>query len=294
MKKIFITGGTGFIGRSLKEQLAKRYLVFAPPHLELDLLEEDRVRGYLKLNCFDIVIHAATWNATRSSNKDIAKVLDFNCRMFFNLARCSEYYGKMIYYGSGAEYDMRHYIPKMPEEYFDTYVPIDDYGVSKYIMAKYTEKSLNIYDLRLFGVFGQYEDWEIRFISNACCKAVWDLPINIKQNAFFDYMYIDELVEITKYFIENNPKEKFYNVCTGRVFDLLTLARKILAVSGKDLELIIRQEGMAKEYSGDNSRLLKELGGYSFCDMDDCILKLYNWYAAHKNSIERQKLLYDK
>lgn len=294
MKKLFIMGGTGFIGRNLKEQLASRYNVFVPSHAGLDLLDEDKVRDYLKMHHFDVVIHTATWNATRTSKKDLTKVLDHNCRMFFNLARCSECYGKMIYYGSGAEYDRQHWIPKMREDYFDTHVPKDEYGFSKYIMAKYTGHSRNIYDLRLFGVFGRYEDWEIRFISNACCKAVWDLPITIKQNVFFDYMYIDDLVKITKWFIENNPKERVYNVCTGKAYDLLTFARKILSVSGKKLNITIRKDGLGKEYSGDNSKLLSEIGDYTFHPIGDCICKLYYWYLNHKSCIDREKLLIDK
>jgi GDP-L-fucose synthase len=56
------------------------------------------------------------------------KVLFNNLGCFFNLARCSHDYGKMIYYGSGAEYDKRYYLPKMTEDYFDAHVPVDDYG----------------------------------------------------------------------------------------------------------------------------------------------------------------------
>lgn len=292
--KIFISGGTGFIGRNLKEQLNNKYELYAPTSSELDLLDEDKVFSYIKQHNFDVVIHAATWNATRNSPKDLAKVLPYNLRMFFNLAMCSNLYGKMIYYGSGAEYDRRHWIPKMKEDYFDTHVPVGDYGFSKYIMAKYTEKSKNIYNLRLFGVFGKYEDWEIRFISNACCKAIWDLPITIKQNVFFDYLYVDDLVKITEWFLENEPREKAYNVCSGRTYDLLTLARKVLNASGKKLEIVIQQTGCGMEYSGDNTKLLQEMGGYAFQEIDDSINELYHWYLSHKEHIVLEKLLADK
>lgn len=292
--KIFITGSSGFIGRNLKEQLSAKYLIYAPSHSELELLDEEGVHNYLKKHHFDIIIHTATWNATKNSKKDITKVLHYNCKMFFNLARCSNYYGKMIYYGSGAEYDRRHWIPKMKEDYFDTYVPVDDYGFSKYIMAKYTEHSRSIHVLRLFGVFGKYEDWEIRFISNACYKAVWDLPITMKQNVFFDYLHIDDLVKITEWFIENEPKEKSYNVCTGRVFDLRTLAKKVLEVSGKNMDIIVKHKGLGREYSGDNNKLLLEMGGYNFLDMNFCIKELHRWYLINKRRIDRAKLLIEK
>lgn len=292
--KIFITGGTGFIGRNLKEQLSNRYSISAPTHEELELLDEGAVFQFLKEKKFDVVIHTANWNATRNSKKEPSKVLSNNLRMFFNIVRYREYFGKMILFGSGEEYDRKYWIPKMQEEYFDTYVPGDDSGFSKYIMSKYTQGEDNILELRLFGVFGKYEDWEIRFISNACCKTIWNLPITIKQNVFFDYLYIDDLVKITEWFLRHEAHEKVYNVCTGRTYDLLTLARKILEIANKDLEIKIFNPGLGREYSGDNSRLIKEIGRFPFKDIDSCISELYSWYFSHKNLIEPQLLITDK
>ncbi|MDO8673371.1 MAG: NAD(P)-dependent oxidoreductase [Dehalococcoidia bacterium] len=289
--KVLITGGGGFIGRNLKEQLGSGFQVEAPSHLELDLLDEDAVQSYLSVGCFDAVMHTATENATRNAKRDVTKVLHNNCRMFFNLARCCDKFGKMIYFGSGAEYDARYYRAKMDENYFDSHIPVDDYGFSKYIMAKHIDNCQNIFDLRLFGVFGKYEDWQIRFISNACCKAVWDLPITIRQNVVFDYLWVDDLVNITKWFICSEPKHRHYNVCAGRTYDLRTLAEKVLAVSGKNLDVVIARAGLGKEYSGDNSLLLAEMGEYPFRDMDSCIRDLYGWYANKKQEIDPLELL---
>ena len=292
--KIFITGGSGFIGRNLKEQLGDKYQVAAPASSELNLFDEDDIFEYLKKEKFDVVIHAATWNATRNSPRDTTKVLENNLKMFFNLARCRDYYGKMIYYGSGAEYDRRHWAPKMREDYFDTHVPADGYGYSKYVMRKYAEKTENIYNLCLFGVFGKYEDWEIRFISNVCCKVLWDLPITIKQNVLFDYLYIDDLIKISEWFIKNNQGEQTYNICTGMTYDLLTIAKKVLNVSGKDLDIVVKKEGMAPEYSGNNSKLLKQIRDHTFNNIDVSINDLYEWYSMHRNLIDKEKLLTDK
>lgn len=291
---ILITGGSGFIGRNLKKQLNSKYRITAPSSGEFNLLDATAVEEYLKKNSFDIIIHSATWNATNNSPKDKSKALEKNLRMFFNIARCDICYGKMIYYGSGAEYDRDHWMPRMKEDYFDTNVPTDDYGFSKYIMAKHASHSKNIYNLRLFGVFGKYEDWEIRFISNACCKAMWDLPITIRQNVYFDYLYIDDLVKITEWFIENESKDRCYNVCTGSSLDLVTLAKKVLNISEKNLDIKIAREGLGNEYSGDNSNLLKEIGGYSFCDIDKSINELHLWYLKNKDAIDVNRLKYDK
>jgi len=292
--KILVTGGEGFIGRNLKEQLAEEFEVHAPRVAELDLLNEKYVKDYLKGKSFDVVFHTATWNATRNSKKDLAKTLDHNLRMFFNLAKQGNHFGKMINLGSGAEYDKRIPLSKVKEDFFDARVPADDYGFSKYIIAKYIERADNIYNARLFAVFGKYEDWEIRFISNACCKAVYDLPITIKQNCFFDYVHIDDLVRIFKWFIKNTQREKAYNICGNQPRDLKSLAQKVLKVSGKDLKILIAEDGLKNEYSGDNARLLNEMGSFDFTDIEESIEALYRWYEKNKDKIDRRLLTHDK
>lgn len=292
MSKVLVTGGSGFIGRNLAEQLREQHEVRAPSRAELNLLDESAVAGYLARRAFDVVVHSATERSTRA-NPNEAQMLDRNLRMFFNLARRAGDYGRMLSFGSGAQYDRRHAPPCVPEEYFDTHLPVDTYGFSKYVAGKYVERADNLYDLRLFGVFGKYESWEVRFISNACCRALWDLPVTIRQNVRFDYLHVDDLAKITEWFIRNKPKAKSYNVCRGEVFDLATLGRMVIAASGKALDLAVAQPGMGREYSGDNRRLLAEMGGYRFRIMDDSIRELYNWYEARKEDIPRERLGFD-
>jgi UDP-glucose 4-epimerase len=214
-----------------------------------------------------------------------------NCRMFFNFARNQDLYGRMLHFGSGAEFGLR--VPRMPEAFFDSHVPTDDYAFAKYIAAKYTETQGNVYNLRLFGVFGKYEVWDVRFISNAICRVLHEMPITMRQNVFFDYLYIDDLAKLTCWFIEHEPKHKTYNVCRGETYDLLSLARMVAEISGKNPEIQVRSEGLGAEYSGDNSRMLEEMGGFEFRDMKDAIAELYAWYEAHLSEIDPEPLRFD-
>lgn len=290
MKKILITGASGFIGRNLAETLQGTYEVMAPNRTELNLLDQEAVEIYLKRNKFDIVIHAANTNNTRNKETTDFASLDGNLRMFFNLARCNAYYDRMYYFGSGAEYDMRHYVPFMKEEYFNTYIPEDPYGFSKYIMSAISAKSSNIYDLRLFGVYGKYEEWERRFISNAICRALKNRSITIQQNVYFDYLWIDDLTEIIKWFIEHTPIYKQYNVCRGKAIDLYSLACIVKDVLKIDCDIVVGKEGLKPEYTGDNSRLLNEIGDFSFSDVTSTIYDLSRYYQNHMDVI-REELL---
>ncbi len=294
--RILITGGSGFIGRNLAEQLAGIYDVLAPSSGELDLLQEQAVREYLSAHRCDVIVHTAT---TRSNRRLAAPpdMLDRNCRMFFNLVRNQGHFGKMIHFGSGAEYERAQLPARVREEYFDTRVPRDAYGFSKYICAKCVEHSERIVNLRLFGVFGAYEDYTVRFISNACCRALKGLPIVLRQDIVFDYLYVKDLVQLTKWFIENDPRDKAYNVCTGRPVALTELARVIAwvssEVSGKSGKVSVMSKGIGPEYSGDNSRMLAEMGGYQFWDLRESIRDLYAWYERCEG-IDAESLRFDE
>lgn len=291
MKKIFITGSNGFIGRNLKEYFSDKYILLAPTHIELDLCNTEQTEKFLRESKVDVVIHSANTNNTRKKNIADYEVINNNLRMFYNLKRCRKYYAKMYYFGSGAEYDSLHYVPLMKEEYFGQYIPKDAYGFSKYIMANSINDVDNIVDLRLFGVYGKYEEWERRFISNNICRVLNGLPISINQNIYFDYLSIDDLARILEWFIENNPIYKHYNVCTGTSIDLLTIANIIKKEMATESRIIVHKEGFKTEYSGSNCRLLNELSGFEFTNLDIAIRKLIEFYTKSENIVNDARRL---
>lgn len=287
--KILVTGGAGFIARNLTDQLSDEYNIASPDSKELDLLDSAKVFDYIRLKAFDIIIHTATYDAApKHSIKDPAKVLENNLKMFFNIARCKDYFGKLIYFGSGAEFGRENWLPRMKEDYFDKHIPADQYGFSKYIMTKYAQSNSNIYNLRLFGVFGKYDDWRTRFISNACCRAVSGQAVVINQNRFFDFIYINDLVKIVKWFIRNKPQQSVYNTCSGKTIDFKSLAEMIVRAANKRLDIIIEADGLGREYSGDNTLLLKEMNGFKFNPIEDSIKELYNWHDLNKQILENK------
>lgn len=290
MKKILLTGANGFIGRNLSEKLKDKYTVYASNRKELDLFETKSVCDYLERNQFDIIIHTANVNTTHNKENSKYDSLDGNLRMFFNLVKCNDLYDKMYYFGSGAEYGMKHYIPDMQEEYFGTHIPQDPYGFSKYIMSKSCNENSNIYDLRLFGVYGKYEEYERRFISNAICRALAGKDITIQKNVYFDYLYVNDLADIMKWFVENEPEHRHYNVCRGTKIDLYSLAVMVRRILDIDCDILVAEEGWKPEYTGDNSRLICEMREYDFTSFEQSIGELCEWYKAHWEEIDKERI----
>lgn len=329
MLNILILGGNGFIGRNLKEYFAAKddLQVWAPGRAELDCLSEEAVENYLRARHFDIVIHGAIFVPRTLEEKNSGKVLENDLRMFYNFQKYSNLYGKMFYFGSGAEYDKRSDIVSVKEYgkvrdgdfaggheglLKDTQmgekellketdgtihrIPDTEYGFAKYIIHQQILRSENIYNFRVFGLFGKYENWRTTFISGACCKAIKGLPITIRKNVYFDYLYIDDFCNIVDKVIRQKLQYHEYNICSGKKYDLAGLADIVADISerktGKRPEIFICQEGLAPEYTADNGRLLKEIGGYGFLPIEQAVEQLYQWYEQHSDIIEMYPLLY--
>jgi GDP-L-fucose synthase len=214
--------------------------------------------------------------------------------MFFNLARNKGHFGKFINLGSGAVYDGEHYLPKMKEEYFGKHIPKDEHGFSKYVINKYIESEKDYTDLRIFGIYGKYEDYEIRFISNAVCKTLFDMPVTIKQNRLFDYIWIDDLYPVLEFFIENDTGYKAYNITPDKSASLYEIAETVREISGKNNEIITAKDGMGTQYAGDNSRLKSVYAGLKLTDIRTGIENLYKYYKSNTAYIDKSKLLFDK
>lgn len=294
MKKVLLTGGSGFIGRHIIEHFknSDKYLIIAPTSRELNIIDEEMVTSYLKDQYFDIVLNFAVYGDGIDKTKDGTKMLEYNLRMFLNFEKNSHLYGKMYYAGSGAEYDKRFDIVEVSEDNEGKHIPIDQYGLMRYTIDRLIRKSRNIYDLKIFGIFGIYEPWQRRFISNCCCKAVKGLPLTIRQNLFFDYIYVKDFCRILERLMDIEPQEHAINVVRGQKIDLHSLAKMVLEVSGKELPIYICEEGLGKEYTADNSRLIQEIGNFEYTDIKDAITEMYRWYMQNEKDIDMLKLLY--
>lgn len=295
---ILITGARGFVGRNLVEYLSRfpsKYSLYYPYHKELELIDAEKVSDFIGRNKIDVIIHCASVGGSRKTGYDAGKtdIVSTNLRMFFNLFRSMNDPMRMIFFGSGAEYDRLNYRPRMTEDYFGAHIPSDDYGFSKYVCSKFAEKSKNIFNLRIFGMFGKYEDYEFKFISNSIVKNLFKLPIIINQNVNFDYMYIGDCVKIVERFISNKPKHNIYNLTTGTTVDLVTIANKINRISDFKSEIIVKNPGLGTEYSGDNSRLKKEIDP-QFTPVDNALKELYQYYKSILSDIDRKAIEKDE
>src|SRR6478752_5064255 len=159
--KILLTGGGGFIGRNVREHLSRDHDVLAPTHAELDLTDDLAVDAWFDEHGVDAVVHSAVRPGHRAA-QDPSRQLWSNLRMFFNIERNRDSYGRLVFLSSGAVYDTRDSLVNVEEVQLGMSVPEDEHGLSKYVIARFIEalgagSGSRIVELRLFGVFGRYE-----------------------------------------------------------------------------------------------------------------------------------------
>lgn len=123
---------------------------------------------------------------------------------------------------------------------------------------------------------------------------MFGLPITIKQNRKFDYLFVDDLMVVLDWFIENNPQYKSYNITPDESVSLYDLAFLVKELSGSDVPIWVSEVGMGLEYSGNNSRLRNEMFSLVFTPLKDAIRSLIEWYRTQKEQIDINFLFTDK
>lgn len=270
MKRVLLTGGSGFIGRNVKKYLETVCELYTPKRQELDLLNEEAVRGYLQKHQIDIVIHSANPNPVKNKLDRAENMFEDSIRVFMNLYHAEDCYERMYTLGSGAEYDKSQDIILIKEEQVGRAIPKDSYGLAKYTINQLIERSDKQCNLRIFACYGP-TDHESKFITHVIHCCMQNKDITIRQNCYFDYMHVHDLAKILEYFIYHKPRYQVYNVCTGIRYTLEEIAGMVRKQMHTHNEIIILNPGWNKEYTGSNERLLAELKDYQFMSLEDGI-----------------------
>ena len=199
--------------------------------------------------------------------------------------------------GSGAAYGTHRPLVRVKETSLGQEIPTDQHGFSKYIEALWLAGDSDTIALRPFGVYGPGEDYAIRFLSNASCKALLGMPVTLRRDRLFSYTWVEDLAAVVAAALDAGPQglaPGAYNVTPKEPVSLRDLADLVVAASGCDVPVLVAEEGRGLEYSGDGSKLARALPPLSFTRPTEGIERLVAWYAERLDQIDRRALETDR
>lgn len=242
MIKVLITGGNGYISKSIYNFLYKIYNITSITRKDFDLEDTRAVNNWFKDKTFDIVIHAAIKGGSRLKIEDDS-VKNSNLKMFNNLLFNKDKFRKLISFGSGAEFFLR-----------DT-----PYGKSKTIINEKINSINDFYNLRIFGVFDENEK-DTRFIKANILRYIKKEPMQILTNKVMDFIYMEDLINIVSYYLENDNLPKEINCCYEQKHTLKNIANMINQLDSHRTEINIQNKNILEFYCGESDLPIKTIG----------------------------------
>jgi GDP-L-fucose synthase len=163
--------------------------------------------------------------------EDDWSVMDINLTMYYNLLQYKKYYKKLIHFGSGAE----------------TYILTEPYGYSKKVIAKSILNQDNFYNLKIFGVFDENE-LDTRFIKANIKRHINREPIVINQDKAMDFFYMQDLIKVVEYYINEKNPPKEIDCVYNTVLGLAHIARMINKIDEYEIDIITHKEHWGPSY----------------------------------------------
>ncbi len=313
-KKIFITGGTGFIGKWLLVSLidanirlslnlkiavlsrsASKFMI-KYPELTPDFVEliEGDVRSFnFPFGDFYAVIHGATDVVAGNDELTTLDVCVEGTRRVLDFAVKSKS-EKFLLISSGSVYGKQLYDVERLNENYASSLDESAYSLGKYsaewLSRQYHHNhGLKVSIARCFAFVGPYMEFDKQFAIGNFIKAVCDgkpITINGDGTAIRTYMYAADLsIWLLKLLISSEGLSVF-NVGGKDVYTIKGLAEKVVSVLNSEIPIYI-SSGPVENHQ--RSRYVPDIGKAENIlrlrpqiDLDQAILRTADWYKKHK------------
>lgn len=309
MAKYLVTGGAGFIGSNIVEELVRRraevrvldsLITGSMDNLKPFMDKIEFIKGDIRskddaaraLEGIDYVIHQAALRSVPKSVDDPFTTNDINVSGTLNLLFEAKKAGvkRVVYASSSSAYgDAKRF----PQKETDLPMPISPYGVSKLAAENYCVMfaktfGLETVSLRYFNVFGPRQNPESKY--SAVIPAFLfqmmkgDSPVvewDGKQSR--DFTYVGNVVEANlKACTVPGISGEVFNVACGTttsVIDIVNSLNKILGTNIKP-KRAPKRHGDVRKTRADISKLKKLLGMKKFVQFNEGLEATVKWFKT--------------
>lgn len=298
IKKVLITGGTGFIGQNVVNELLTRgyevhslvYPPFAPrqPHLiqyEMNLLDLNAVQMFFKEHSFESLIHLAWYVGPKCH----VHPLNINWVMAsLHLLKCFQEQGGQVFLGAGtcSEYEYKYGFLTENQTPTD---PQTLYGNGKnavYHLAKVFCKQNNIIFKwpRIFNLYGPNEKPQ-RLMPSVILSCLKGEDVKVSDCLKFqDYLHVEDTACGIVDVFESNLTDAV-NICSGQPVQLKSIVNKIAQLTNFQGNILW---GAVPAAFGDdvvvgNNEKLKSIGWKPKHTLDEGLNQTINWWKEHQN-----------
>lgn len=223
--KIFITGGSGFLGKNLINNFNSKFEILYPDSKELNLIDKIQVDNFFSNNKFDWIINCAV-KGGRRTKLETSEDFYNNVVSLGNLLAYTNDKSKLITFSSGAE----------------IYKHNTFYGLSKKICTNMIRGKNNIKNLRIYNLFGPF-GMKDSFVYSTIKKCLRDEEIVIWEDHLFDIYSVENLISIIYMLIKDNTNKYEEIDCVHKdKYKLSDLAKMIKDFCGSKSKIIIQKQ----------------------------------------------------
>ncbi|MBZ0155096.1 MAG: SDR family oxidoreductase [Alphaproteobacteria bacterium] len=313
MENVLITGGAGFIGSNIAEEMVRRgYRVvilddFSTGRMENieallqegkatlvrgSILDRDLVRQTLYTHAISRISHQAARPSVAKSVKDPVKTSEVNITgtttLFHAAAECG--CRRVVFASSSSVYGDT---PELPKRENMSYSPQSPYAVSKAakeLLGRVFSRlyGMEVIGLRYFNVYGRRQDPGSdyaavipKFISRALAGE--PLPVEGDGLQTRDFSYIDDVVEANiSALTREDLSGGVFNIACGSRISVLDLAKLILSITGSrsSLTYLPARQGDVRDSLADIAQAREFLGFSPKYAIRSGLEKTIQWYAA--------------
>ncbi len=298
LKKVLITGGTGFIGRNVVAELINcGYEVhsivcnrIAPEReglvqYKMNLMDLSDVENFTKEHKFENIIHLAWYTDTKCIVSDLN--VDWTIATL-NLLRCFKENGGKKFLGAGtiSEYEYKY------GYFLEDSTPTDSqtlYGNSKnaiFNIAKIycKQNGIEFKWPRIFNVYGPAEKSKrlVSSVINSCINGENILVSDCLK--FQDYLHVEDVAKGIVDVFENDIHGAV-NICSGKPVQLRTIVEKITELTNFKGEVLWGAVPAAFDYNlvvGNNEKL-KSIGWKQKYSLEEGLIQTINWWRNNND-----------